>query len=382
MAKITLKKNQLMLCANILFFFALGFNYFLLYFPFLIISLLFSCGFLFNFRLTKYFFWLIILFFSFLFFLFSFGFENLINGFQYQIVVVFFISVGYGGYLFQRLGSNERLLFLTSYIFGFYSKSILIVLFSFYTDPILYGYGKLINPLNLEELNSPGVSNSIALCSVFFLLLFTLKSFKFFVNLSLILFVFFSFICGIFLAGRTFFLILFLASFYILYFKFKIEYFFKMSIISFAAILFLYNNDYLLAKLSFVIDRFDSGLSSSSRFEHFFSALERIPNYPFGGFKVDSNIENTYWFHNLFMDVASLGGWIPLLLLIFYFIYSFLLFLFSRSNKNDIRIGFGVFSFSFLIMMQDVVFEGNFQLLIISFLSTLLFLKSTWKVIP
>ncbi|EEY3975711.1 hypothetical protein DFY15_23530, partial [Escherichia coli] len=75
----------------------------------------------------------------------------------------------------------------------------------------------------------------------------------------------------------------------------------------------------------FIAERFSSGLESN-RFKHYLYALNQMPYYPFGGFEVDSKIENTLWLHNLIFDSARVAGWIPVFVIIFYTVISFLLY--------------------------------------------------------
>ncbi|WP_141712052.1 O-antigen polymerase [Aeromonas caviae] len=374
MKNFSIERAKITSLISALFFFALGFNVLFLYLPLLIIHIVFNIRYFLDIKITKSYFILSCLLFSALFFCFLIGYKNLYNGFKYQTIVVLIISGFYAGYILQKEYLSEQFKLFFYYVFGFWLKALIVVIYSYFTDATLYGYGLLLDPLTGSELNSPAISNSISLCASFFILILIIKPLKKSTQVLLFTCVVFSIAGGIFLGGRTFFIVVLLGVLFALYYKRKFKLLIQISFVLITVLITIFNHDPLREKFNFVLERFDSGLSSS-RFDHYLSALQRIPYYPLGGFKVDRSIENTHWFHNLFFDVASVGGWIPLITFIIYFMYVVFAFLLRNKKNSDIKIGFIVFCLCFFILMQDVVLEGNYQLLIVSFFSGLLSLK-------
>lgn len=88
------------------------------------------------------------------------------------------------------------------FIFGIFLRAEIIVIYSFLDPSGAYGYGKLLDPFNHEEINSPGISNSLAIVFVFLLVVFEPKTLarKFFLILAYPLLL----LSSIFLGGEHF----------------------------------------------------------------------------------------------------------------------------------------------------------------------------------
>lgn len=90
---------------------------------------------------------------------------------------------------------------------------------------------------------------------------------------------------------------------------------------------------------------------------------KNILTNPFGWNEVYAPSLNYYtlWYHNVFFDIARVGGWIPLIAYIV-IIYWVVLQLRKSYDKNY---NFILFVSIVMISMQDVVFDGSYQLFIL-----------------
>lgn len=140
---------------------------------------------------------------------------------------------------------------------------------------------------------------------------------------------------------------------------------------SFVISLFLFlMPDWMVKYYDFALGRMGEGFESN-RFKHWSHGIEIFMYYPFGGFTVDKSIEITNWYHNILLDTARVAGLIPVFCYIVFTIAS--LFMFYNSKKTTYKyFGFIMFVISFLIMQQDVVFEGEYRMLIVLFLSAVI----------
>lgn len=78
--------------------------------------------------------------------------------------------------------------------------------------------------------------------------------------------------------------------------------------------------------------------------------------YPFGGYKVNYSIYDTFWIHNIFLDTYRLVGIPGFIIVFFVFIYSLIMTLKLKSSKI---IGFIGWLISFFIASTSIVFEST-----------------------
>jgi hypothetical protein len=342
-------------------FFSLGLNKFYLYCFFLLIYLLFKKEYKklsFNYL---YLLWIILIFISILgIILFSQDWYRLLN-----TILLLIISLVIIGYIYEKKDYTTQESLLKLFIYGMGFESILIVMFSFIFINES-GYGNLTHPFTNEKLNSPNISENISILST--LLIYEILRSK--SILSTIIKSALLLLCiyiGIFLASRTFLIVLILAIILltikntIISKKYTESFLFILCVI--VLFLVLINQEFLYNNLNFFMNRFEDGIQSK-RFEHYQDGLDKILNYPFGGFETNPNIENIKWFHNVYLDFAKLGGWlssIPLIILSIVVIYQIVKTFWFNSAINILAFVI------LLIIQQGVVLEGNVRLIIILF---------------
>jgi len=283
------------------------------------------------------------------------------------IFTFFLIIVSY------QEGSNKDIL-IGTYTFGIFIRSIVVVAYSYYQNPLIYGYGKLLDPFSMEEVNSPRYGNNLAIAFIVFIYIFHITHNKLLKILSICILMI-SIWGGLFLAGRTFFFatVLFLVFYFITIFSYKnlLNIFISIILIS---IIILYFYDTLDDLSQVILNRFSEAGGSSNRFKHWADALPKIIDYPMGGFRVNQMIEHTKWLHNLWLDTARAGGWLPLLALLYATMFTpYLTFKLFSKNENS-KLLLMMLYITLMILAQDVVIEGNWKILFFYFIvvSTLL----------
>lgn len=292
------------------------------------------------------------------------------NPFRSLMSLLFSIVVT--GFLLQAKSQEVQFKLITLYIFGFGFDALVLIGYSCWVDPFRYGYGLLLNPYDGEEMNSPGASNTLAILATL-LIYFLFKKQMLIKRLAVMFLMVLVLMAAFFLGGRTFFVILAVSILLMVFIGFEVGQIWKLFIYTLLLTILVFalvsSTELLSDKLVFTLQRFHSGLESN-RFLHYAYGMSVFFDYPFGGFNVDSTIENTRWFHNIFLDIARIGGWFPVLALIFVVLYIAATMLVKRSEY--FVFGYLLFTVSFLIMQQDVVLEGNFRMLIVMFFSGIL----------
>lgn len=306
-------------------------------------------------------------------FLFLIGSSNMtipdpLMAFIRLFILTFFLII----FSYQE-GSNKDIL-IGSYTLGLFINSIIIVAYSYYQNPLIYGYGKLLDPFSMQEVNSPGYSNNLAIVSIVFIYIFHITQNKLLQIFSIFILIISTW-GGLFLGGRTFFFAigLFLILFFIINFSNKnlLEIFITIVLIS---LTILYFYDTLNHLSQGILHRFSEAGASSNRFKHWADALPKIIDYPMGGFRVNQMIEHTKWLHNLWLDTARAGGWLPLLALLYATMFTpYLTFKLFRKHKHS-KLLLMMLYIALMILAQDVVIEGNWKILFFYFIvvSTLL----------
>ncbi|MGC9423649.1 hypothetical protein [Vibrio sp.] len=311
-----------------------------------------------------------ILFFSFILFVYVFLFysrPDYITNYDFKnkilVFFVFFIL-----YLFQVYFCYRRVdepIILQVLIWSVFLKLSSICIYSFYLGG--YGYGLLYDFYSGQEVNSPGSSNQLTVCLIYFIVMlfggnnisYKQKVIYFF---SLCIGIMF----GFFLGGRFLFVALMIASLLLILkanFQKFIYFILFVFFVVFVGYFFFSDNIYV----SLVWERFSSGGSNNLRLLHIIDGVNQLQSSPYGGFYVNRMIENTYWFHNIFLDSAKVFGFIiiiPLCVMVFSFFW-----LAVRGYLSGKKMEISIMSFlMLLIMMQDVVMESNFLILMIYFL--------------
>lgn len=262
------------------------------------------------------------------------------------------------------------------FIFGIFIYVGSVVSYSLLTDPIgFYVRRLLLNPFNLEGVyNSPLFSNYLVLVYFSFLyLLFIVTCFwkKVIVVIGLII----TLLMAVSLGGRTFFLVsfMFTALFSIKLNRRKTFLYLPLIMLFLFSSLFLLNNEFPFVAEG-LISKFDNGIESM-RFAHWAYALEQIPTHPLGGFTVNQQMEEIYSFHNIIFDSARLGGWIPVLLLFIPFVITVTTGVTLRSSDKHVLFFLFLAFILISLMMQDVILEGTYKMLLLYTLMNNLVLK-------
>jgi hypothetical protein len=248
-----------------------------------------------------------------------------------------------------------------------------IVCFYSYLNNYL-GYGDLFDPIVNMAINSSSINNILIVPFLYYLNLIYQKN-SIALKIISLLNIFICITIGLYLKGRIFIFLLCINIFIISIIKLSPNK--KIIFILIFALLF-YNYEILIEPA--LLDRLGLGVSSN-RFLHYENFFINFHNFPFGGMPINTDIEETRWFHNIFFDTYKISGFLPTLLLLLY-----LLFTFYVLYKNIKSNGFTFYSIIilniFIIFQIDVIIEGSILLLFIFFtLSILLTQEKNCKLI-
>lgn len=358
-------------------FFLLGFNKSYLYLPVLAILYLIKSSTLFSVKLRADFLILLALMLLSVFPLYSIGLNNLTTESPVKALAFWFVSIVLAGLVLQCQSRRVKYIAIMLYVSGIGLESVIISGYSFLTDPMLNGYGKVFDPFLGGDVNSPAISNNL---SIFAFMLLYLIFFTQDYRVKLLSITFLALVLGaaVYLGGRTFFLIL-LTSFVLLVISdFRIKHLVAVApyvvMLIFAVALLFVKVEEVQLYLEFTWSRFDNGLDSN-RYNHYFDGLSKIIYHPVGGFEVDKSIENTKWYHNVFLDNARIAGWLPVLALTMASLFiGFKMYKYKPRDKYY-KFCFVLFVTVLLVMQQDVVVEGNMRTLVLMYFSGLLVLS-------
>lgn len=354
-------------------FFLLGFNKFIFYVPATILYLL-----VFNkqWQINKSFLIFALINICVIIFLFLLGYDRMTPEEPLKLFIVFLFIIIATGFLIQNRPKKIQTKMLTYYIIGFGFQASIIAGYSYLFNDGSYGYGNLYNPFTQEEINSPITSNNLSiLASLVIFYLFNQSGFIRKFLLTLILLIVSG--LGIFLGGRTFFIILFFA---LLYSVIRPLTFNKLTIIFILTAGLLLVSTYIsdFINIDFILKRFERGLESK-RFLHYQHGISEFFKHPLGGYTIDESIEKTRWFHNIFLDMGRLGGWIPVglftLSLIYVALKSCKKILFANTHYS---LAILMFLISFLILQQDTSIEGDYRAYIVMYLSSIILLTKNY----
>lgn len=281
------------------------------------------------------------------------------------LVIIFYIS------FFMSI--EEKLFFFKVFCLSMIINGLIIIYYSYFlsiTTNAYFGYGRLFNPIHNVETVSPKIALSIVAPLTAYCLL--IKNNRI-VPIALIALSIYAFL---FVQSRTSLIISVLMVLALLFdicrglTKSK-----KIYIMTFLTFVVSIN-----ASIYFIGDsersfepsenRLMNNGFESKRFLHWMDGLNKFIEYPMGGFSVDQNIEHVNYFHNILIDSARIYGWAAVLVLLFIILIQFyILIKYKTDNYYNIFI---VLILLNLIMMQDVVIEGNYLLLALSILISFL----------
>lgn len=351
-------------------FLLLGFNKFIFYVPATALYLL-----VFNkqWQVNKSFFIFALINICVIIFIFLLGYDRMTSEEPLKLFIVFLFIIIATGFLIQNRPKKIQTKMLTYYIIGFGFQASIIAGYSYLFNDGSYGYGNLYNPFTQEEINSPITSNNLSiLASLIIFYLFNQSGFIRKFLLTLILLIVSG--LGIFLGGRTFFIILFFA---LLYSVIRPLTFNKLTIIFILTAGLLLVSTYIsdFINIDFILKRFERGLESK-RFLHYQHGINEFFKHPLGGYTIDESIEKTRWFHNIFLDMGRLGGWIPVglfsLSLVYVALKAYKKMLFADTHYNFAIL---MLLISFLILQQDISIEGDYRAYIVLYLSSIILLS-------
>lgn len=351
-------------------FFLLGFNKFILYVPIAITYLLFFNK---NWNINKSYLIYTSLNVITIIFLFVIGIDRMTPDEPIKIFIVFMFILLISGFLLQNQSKKVQSSLLSFYILGLGIEATIIAGYSYLFNNGSYGYGNIYNPFSQEEINSPVTSNNLSIFASLLLFHFFNFNKNFLSKILTIFLLLITITLAIFLGGRTFFIILLFALFYSAIRPLTPS---KLTLIFILTVSLLLVSTYIsdLINIDFILKRFEKGLESK-RFLHYKHGISEFFKYPLGGYTIDESIEKTRWFHNIFLDMGRLGGWIPVglfsLSLVYVALKAYKKMLFADTHYNFAIL---MLLISFLILQQDMSIEGDYRSYIIMYLSSIILL--------
>ncbi len=355
-------------------FFLLGFGKYIMYIPIAIVYLFLNK----NWAIKKNYAVILLLNIIMITFLFLLGFERMIPDPLRLLAVLSFVFL-VSSFLIQNQPPEIQTNLLIFYILGIGLEALIIAGYSYLFNEGFYGHGKIYDPLIQQEVNSPVTSNNLAILASF-LVFYIFNNRKLIIKSSSIILLLIVVVLAAFLSGRTFFLLLFLAIFYSFINPLTTRKTLFALILLFGSLITISTLDNIV-NLDSILHRFESGLESK-RFLHYKHGINELISHPFGGYTIDKSIEKTKWFHNIFLDMGRLGGWIPIicysLLLLYVLIKSYDKVIVTNTKYSLATL---MFLTSFLILQQDTSLEGNYRAYIVMILSSIILISNT-RTIP
>lgn len=353
-------------------FFFLGFNQATFYLPFFGLYFFLKLSKMEDIKIKKQYFFLSFLMLFSIVPVFLIGFHRITLENPLRTFAVLVFAIIFAGFSFQSQKKAIQIKLLSLYVIGIGVGAITIAGYSYFINSTLYGYSKLFNPFSGTVINSPSVSNNLALFASLLLAPLFYKTSRYKLTFSLLALSIVIFL-AIFLEGRAFFYILFFSLFLFLVIRFDLKVLMRFIILFSASFLLAYLLlDNLHDNLGPLIQRLSLGLKSP-RFELYKSGASLLMKYPLGGYHVDTSIVNLEWFHNVFLDNGRLAGWLPVVSL--FLTMSFIMQKMFRNSYRYVGLAFVIFVVSVFIMQQDVILEGNYRMLIVMYFSGLFSLK-------
>lgn len=294
-----------------------------------------------------------------------------------RVFLKLFVGFGLALYAASQFQIKEHVIFLSAYILGVGVDQSILVSYSYWIDFDRYGYGLLLDPYSGKEVNSPGASNLLAMCFGYFFPLAMAKRYR------KVTFVFCIILLGIIcmlafqLKARSFVVVLLMTLFITPFLFFRLWGGLKryaLMCASSGSLLLGYflgspGGEQFLARFS--------SLHSNTRIKLLLEGVPDLFKHPLGGFLPPKDIYDGIWFHNLFLDIGRIAGWVGVLglfsslFLLGYFVYRKRIW---RQREFPLYIWTSFICFT--LMMQDVVIEGSFQLLLAFFIASVFMLAS------
>lgn len=290
---IFLKNNVLIYCA----FLALGFGKFIFYIPLFFIYFFLRLQRFFEIKIDNNYLVVLVLMVAYILSVFLIGYDRLMIDSPFNLLFVLLFTLIFAGLAMQEESKELQLKMLFFYIAGIGIDALLISGYSYWVDSSYYGYGRLFDPYAGIIVNSPIISNNLAIFSVALILIFfNFKNFalKIISVFSLGGCVFF----GFFLGGRTYFIIIAFVLIVLFFFNLSLKRIVNF-FLSFVVIVVIFVISFFLMNyLNLGDEIFKNGLSmidkgfESNRFLLYENGLSVMPAYPFGGFEIDKTIED------------------------------------------------------------------------------------------
>ncbi|EMQ0960560.1 MULTISPECIES: hypothetical protein [Citrobacter] len=256
---------------------------------------------------------------------------------------------------------------LLFFILGIFMRAEFVVIYSFLEPSGVYGYGKLLDPFSHEEINSPGISNSLAIVFMYLVVAFKANTFNKRIFLTLLYPLLL--LSSIFLGGRTFFIIAIISLLYQYNRNINLKATIWLCLISVGALItfsLIFKDLPVFDKyFNLVFERFGSEGLKSARFELIQDGITKFLMQPMGGFTPYASEYSGNWYHNIYLDSARVAGFIPLIMFLFSnFILLFSYLKYKKQNRKVKNPYFFLSILTLIVMCQDVVLEGNMMLLI------------------
>lgn len=259
-------------------------------------------------------------------------------------IVMFLCFIFLVSPLKKRIKPDKLLHYL---VLGMASEALLISVYSYIMGAP--GYGALVSPFNEGTSNSPSVSNTLAIFAIYSISNIIIGKYRALYFASVLITILLAF----YLAGRTFFIVLFL---YFLFLNFYPERRIKLigfassvsGILVFAA---------LLSSNLYIIERFNEGFEFGRSLLWADAIIQLIQGHWY--LELEYSISETFWYHNIIFDSIRTSGLVSVLPLFWLF---GLAIVWALKRAKHPASFFPVQSLLFatlLILQQDVIIEGN-----------------------
>ncbi|MCR9358787.1 O-antigen ligase family protein, partial [Vibrio alginolyticus] len=238
---------------------------------------------------------------------------------------------------------EERRFFFTVFCLSMIINGLIIIYYSYFlslTTSSYFGYGRLFNPIHNVDTISPKIALSILAPLISYCLLSQPN------RVALILILTLSIYAFVFVQSRISIVISVIIFLTLLYYEYsKLKPSIKI-LLAFSCLIIIsgFMLDYNYTSFDFSDNRLVSSGLESKRFLHWKDGLNKIIDHPFGGFKVDPNIEHVNYFHNIIIDSARIYGWFAIFLIVSIFTTQVYI-IYKYNRKNITRL---VFVFVFL----------------------------------
>lgn len=248
-------------------------------------------------------------------------------------------------------------------LLGLVAYSLYALSYTYFILNLYSAYSSVWNPFASKFENSPSHAINVTMGAILFLyyLLEKKKLYKFLSLVLLSVLIFF----GIYSGSRIFLVMLPLSFVIYRFFKYRFFHnFYLMVLFIFIYLMFLDGLDFYSGDDLNAFSRLlNQKLDSSGRFDLYNLGFQKLFENPFGGYLIDTSVYTTKWNHNLFFDIARMGGVIPFILMI---LSVFFIFYFLFKNKNNLDGLFLILIIMLvLIVQQDVVFTGSYMLFLL-----------------